>query len=310
MKITLNPNLKLFLKFSLSALFLIIVLNNVDFESILAVLSCVDIPIFVAAIAVFVVSQIIYVFCWRFVLGKQGFSYRKRDLLQIHFAGTFFDVFVPGGVGGEFYRVIKIGTSFAVISSIFILRLLALFTLLLFSLLGFLIHKQIRAEFSIIFVIILGIIGIPLTILVLKRVLVLVSLRRRIDSAAWLEKIKKAEGVFFQARNFLPLLFGIFAYELVSIFIYFILAHALKLPVSFFEIFFIIPVSILFSSLPISIGGLGVREFIYIKTFSFIGLESAQAVSFSILIYVIRIAVALFGAVIYFSLIKKNVQKK
>jgi hypothetical protein len=75
----------------------------------------------------------------------------------------------------------------------------------------------------------------------------------------------------------------------------------LEIPVIYFFLF--IPVIAIFIAMPISIGGLGVRETlgIFFFTRAVAGLGDEQAMAMELLAYVVGVVVSLGGGVLYFT---------
>jgi Uncharacterised protein family (UPF0104). len=73
----------------------------------------------------------------------------------------------------------------------------------------------------------------------------------------------------------------------------------LKMELDFSVFLFIIPIVIIVSNIPISIGGIGIRENTLFILLSKFGVDPARATFFSLLILFVIIATALLGGITY-----------
>ncbi|OGD24215.1 MAG: hypothetical protein A2Y56_06000, partial [Candidatus Aminicenantes bacterium RBG_13_63_10] len=81
---------------------------------------------------------------------------------------------------------------------------------------------------------------------------------------------------------------------------YFLIGHALGMRVPLLDYFIFIPIVLLLQTIPLTIGGLGLRESAYVAVFRFYGVAAETAVSFSLVADVaVGLAVGLIGGIIY-----------
>ncbi len=108
-------------------------------------------------------------------------------------------------------------------------------------------------------------------------------------------EIKKNKRILFNA-----FLISIL-YQFVSIYLRYMIALAFGIEISFLPFLVFIPLINLVTLLPISFGGLGLREIAFVYTFSNIGgLSEESALVLSIGSYIMLIINALMGAVLFF----------
>jgi hypothetical protein len=80
---------------------------------------------------------------------------------------------------------------------------------------------------------------------------------------------------------------------------YYMVSLYLKMEVNFLSFFFIIPIVIIVSNIPISIGGIGIRENTIFLLLSKFGVDPTRATFFSLLILFVIVATALLGGLTY-----------
>jgi uncharacterized membrane protein YbhN (UPF0104 family) len=80
-----------------------------------------------------------------------------------------------------------------------------------------------------------------------------------------------------------------------------LIAQALGLALSLTDCLVLMPVVVLASTLPISIGGWGIREGVTVSVLALVGVSSAEALALSILLGLAGIAISLPGAIVWLS---------
>ena len=86
------------------------------------------------------------------------------------------------------------------------------------------------------------------------------------------------------------------AYQLTAILVVWMAAHALGISVGWTAMMAFIPVVAIAQALPLSIGGLGLREGSLVLLLGPLGVADSQAVALGLLLYGINLAVSLLGA--------------
>jgi len=230
-------------------------------------------------------------------------------LLRLVFVSGFLGFFVPGAVGVELVRVYALArlTDLAMaLSSVLIERLTALVALAAIVLLGLLaapiglpdaVGTAAAATLALLLVVILGLFARrlrPFYLTLLTRPL-LVPLRAHL--MAFFQQID----AFRQApRLMLQLAILSVGLQLLRVFEGIFLAVALGVDVELAYLFVIIPAGVLVTMLPISLGGLGVREAMYVALFGAIGVDAASAFTLSFVNFLLVVVVLLLpGAVLY-----------
>jgi glycosyltransferase 2 family protein len=86
--------------------------------------------------------------------------------------------------------------------------------------------------------------------------------------------------------------------QLAVIFYQYLLAQQLKIPISYLELLIFTPISIVVTLLPISFGGLGVQEGLWVYLFGRIGIGAEQAITLSLTFTLLGWILSLPGSVI------------
>ena len=107
------------------------------------------------------------------------------------------------------------------------------------------------------------------------------------------------------------ILFSVFIFSLgyytINLCVYWLILKAIN-PMLNSLIVFSLPIIVLLSNIPISISGLGVREFVSVTIFNMLNESSAYGFSFSLILYVLTILTPGIAGVLWHC--KKNINKK
>jgi hypothetical protein len=249
--------------------------------------------------------------CWRWlvVLHSTGHSVPMISLLSSYFAGMFLNIFLPGSFGGDAYRVYRLTKetkdSEAALVSVFLERFTGLFALSALAILGLPPAVRVVGRWDII------LLFFGCVISLVGGVLLIVSPQLLEIAQPWLQKLHLQNlGVrfakiqmllrqFAQHRQALGLSICLsFLLMLAIVYYHYLIAQQLKIPISYLELLVFIPIIAVITLIPISLGGLGIKEGLWIYLFNRIGLTGEQALLLSITMTMLGWLLALPGGVI------------
>jgi uncharacterized protein (TIRG00374 family) len=254
---------------------------------------------------------------WEAILAARGFRFSTRKLFRYYLIGIFFTSFVPGGgVSGDVARLIYIDREVRdkalVLSTLVYERLVGVFTLLLIGLAATVMTRAAGRTNSTIYLseAILALAFIAIAALmsgyVSSRLARLIRVTGRRTKTG---KVAEAAARTLEAISKLRRDWGLlFRTSLISVLIRivwslgcFIVAWAMRLPIDVLTVFAFISLVDLVRLMPISVGGLGVREWALIALFATIGITREQALTFSLLAFAPLYLNAIVGGVLYVS---------
>ena len=246
---------------------------------------------------------------WLVILQATGHSVPMRDLLSSYFAGMFLNIFLPGALGGDVYRVYRVAQktkdSEVALVSVFLERFTGLVALSALALLGLPPAFKLvgRGDIIVLFVTCVG--------MLVGAVLLISSPKLLVWAQPWLEKLRLGKVAarlakiqillrkFAQHRQALALSMGLsFLLQLAIVYYHYLVAQQLKIPISYLELLVFIPIIVVVTLLPISLGGLGLKEGLWVYLFSRIGLPAEQALLLSLTITALSWLLSLPGAAI------------
>jgi hypothetical protein len=227
---------------------------------------------------------------WRLLIFRffgKGISFSK--LFKLYLIASFFNIFLPGAIGGDVVRIrkisklanIKIKSATWTTISERLSGMYGLLILLSFSLLfmNFPANMELNKYSSV-------------WILRLSPVVVLICL----PIFKWiLEKSTSSTSYLFLSKIIGLSLIA----QLGDIIIAFLFSQYFGLDVSFLAFLFIMPLVYIATVLPISLGGLGVREGVFSGLLVLYGVDISIAIIISLLIYLAKLCVGIVGYLVY-----------
>ena len=248
--------------------------------------------------------------CWRWlvVLQSSGHSVPMSSLLSSYFAGMFLNIFLPGAVGGDVYRIYRVAQKIkdpeVALVSVFLERFTGLAALSALALLGLPPAFKVVGRWDII-LLFMTCVG-----MLVGAVVLIASPRVLIWAEPWLERFRLSRVAarfakiqillrkFAQHRQSLALSMGLsLLLQLAIVYYHYLVAQQLKIPISFLELLVFIPIIVVVTLLPISLGGLGLKEGLWVYLFSRVGLTAEQALLLSLTITALSWILSLPGAV-------------
>ena len=259
---------------------------------------------------------------WGVILGVRGHRINTRRLFAYYLIGIFFMNFVPGGgVSGDVARLIYVGRdvrdkAFA-LSTLVYERLVGLFTLLLTGLAATIASRAYGEAERVIYLgeAVLALAFIATATLMSEYVSsglarFIRSMAARLKAGRLGEAAARTIEAISELRRHRGMLVRTVALSIMIRAIWgfgcFIVAQALALPLGLPIVFAFISLVDLIRMLPISIGGLGVREWVVIALFASVGISRERALTFSILAFAPIYLNAIAGGLIYLSMAKVN----
>jgi uncharacterized membrane protein YbhN (UPF0104 family) len=291
------------IKFTVSTALLYIVLSKTGFEQVFSMLKGMSLPVFISVIFLYLLAQFISTLRWKLLLpGVLG----VRKLFSLYMIGAFFNTLLPGVIGGDavkgFYLYQATGRGSLALASIFMDRYLGFVVLIAICTIAFPFGYKYfygsRIEWLLPLVVLSFIIG---SFLVFG-----LRLGKRI-------KILSGFYDYFHAyRNQKEvigktLLLSVLV-QLSGIFSVYILALGIGQHIPFLACLIFVPLIVMFTTLPISISGLGVREGAFVLFLGLIGIKPGVATAISLSWFVAITAGSLLGLIEYIKYKKERAE--
>lgn len=245
---------------------------------------------------------------WQIVLRSTQHFVSIRSLLSSYFAGMFLNIFLPS-FGGDAYRVYRVAKatkdSEAAVVSVFVERFTGLAALSALAVAGLpLAFKLIgRWDIFLLFFICVGSLIGGVLLIVSPGLLIwtepLLQKLHLSSLAARFAKIQRLLRQFAQHRQALAVSMGLsFLLQLNIVYYHYLIAQQLNIPISYWELLIFIPMVVVVTLLPISLGGLGVKEGLWVYLFSRTGLTARDALLLSLTITLLTWLLSLPGGIV------------
>jgi glycosyltransferase 2 family protein len=305
MKIKLSLVLKILVSIGL----IVLLAFRVDFNQAWARIQYISLPFVAFVLLYYTGLQWLSCLRWQVVLRSINHSTPMSNLLSSYFAGMFLNIFLPGALGGDVYRVYRIARatkdSEAAIVSVFIERFTGLAALSTIAIIGLPPVFIMVGRWDIIllfFACVSSLVGVVLLVISPKLLHWAEPILQKLKLGSLLNRLAKIQILmkqFAQHRQALFFSLGLsFLLQLGIVYYHYLIAQQLKIPISFFELLVFIPIIVVITLLPISLGGLGLKEGLWVYLFSRVGLTSEQALLLSITITLFSWILSLPGGIV------------
>ena len=305
----IRPALALLLKSLVSLGILAFLLTRIDVAQFLRILSTAHLGYVGVALLGYFVGQVISSVRWTILARPLGLKNPFRDFASFYFIGMFFNLFAPSTVGGDFGRVFYLaregvqgqghsgaGPTAGALISVIMDRAVGMVALVWMGAAALLFFPS----YSIPPVIQLITYGLALGLIVGWALLPLAQrlLERRVNPIG--RHLRLAIATYQTNPNVLAQTIALsLIVHVIQATIQLFLGRALALEIPYSYCFILYPLVGVFSSLPITLNGFGLREGGYLFLLQLIGISSEKAIAVGLLWFVVAALDSLFGGVLY-----------
>ena len=276
-----KKKLILLIKLVVTGLAMWLVLNQVDLKELAQTMLSANPVYLLLSLLVFVISKIFSAIRLQYFFKEIGLHLSTRYNFRLYLIGMFHNLYLPGGVGGDGYKVYLLNKESKkpvkkLISAVFFDRISGLVALFFLALLLSLISsiRLIFAKYELL-VWILFVLAYPVYFVLSK----------------WL--FPKYHKSLFTTTGFSFITQGL---QLICTF-FLLLSLGVEEDILAYQALFMLA-SIL-TVVPITFGGIGIREMVFIASYQVLGMDRDIGVSFSLLFFVITALVSFSGAFIW-----------
>lgn len=275
--------LKAFLKISISLVALYYVYTKIDIQVVFEIFKKLNYPLLFVALLLFVGSKLVSAIRLNYYFNVVNAKLESYSNLRLYLLGMYYNLFLPGGIGGDGYKVWILNKNFNLkvkdlFWGVFLDRLNGVFALFLLSFLMVPL-LSLSADIKL-----LSIISIPVSLIIY----LIVN-----------KKFFKTFYIVFIPTTLLSLAVQIL--QLLSA-LFILWSNGSSDQVTAYLFLFLI--SSIVAALPITIGGVGSREITFLFGARLLNLDINLSIALSLIFYIITLVVSLAG--IYYSLNTKS----
>jgi glycosyltransferase 2 family protein len=268
-------------------------------------------PWLALAIGLQLVILMVSTWRWRLLLRAQHLTFPFRAVLTSYMVASFFNNFLPSNIGGDVIRIgdtaKQAGSKTLATTIVLVDRGIGLLGLVFVAALGSTMAARVSEKFGpvgpgILWMLLGGAIAVA-TVAVLMPQTVAGALRPlRALHQEWVEeRIDRLTSALSKFRDapwsLVSGFFGAVVVQALFVGFYFMIATSLHLPIPLAHLAIVVPLSLIVQMLPISLGGLGVREATFAAYFTQLGLPRESGIALSFLGAVLIMLFSLSGAV-------------
>ena len=276
-QIKLNKHIKFFLKLSVTVAALYFVFRRIDISEVWALYKQINPLWIIPAILLFIGSKVFSAFRLNGFFRCTGLQLSDRANLRLYLLGMFYNLFLPGGIGGDGYKIYMLNRK----EKIKVKDLL--FSILL---------DRISGSFAILLLVILLFYFVP------------VNISFNYKAFLWL-LIPISVGIYYLVisrffKQFVPVFLlsngQSLAVQVLQVLSVFFILKALGQTGQELSYILLFLVSSVIAGLPITVGGVGAREMTFILGAGILGLDTGLSVAVSLMFYLVTASISLCGS--------------
>ena len=299
-------------RLSIAILCILALVHFIDWEPALLAIAESDWRYVALCIGLAVADRYLMAFKWAMLIRALGTFITNLAAFRIYLISGFAGIFLPSSVGADIVRfvgtTISTGKGDVIAATIVMERILGLFAVAVLAVIGSL-TVLIAGETKL-----LSVFYFSMIILLLVGLVLIVSLRediwkyfseslKRYKRYRFVHFVIKIHNSYIQFRRKRDTILAFYALSLIehlfSPAVTYFSAVALGLDINFLHVLALIPVINIVSMAPVSIGGFGVREGVFVVMFSVIGLSRPEALSVALLSRAVSLIVLVLGGLLY-----------
>lgn len=274
---------KLLLKLFLTTLALYLVFRKIDTKATVEIVQGADLLWLFLALLLFMLSKIFSAFRLNHFFKNLGMVLPTVQNLKLYGIGMFYNLFLPGGIGGDGYKVFLLNKFYKapvkqLLQAVVLDRLNGL-VVLLFLMLVLMFWVEVVAVLPV-----------------------------DISTVAGVAQLILPVAFYGMMRLFFPIFIASTAVTLAYSFLVqitqlacaYLILVALGIHTQILEYQFVFLLSSVVAVLPLTIGGVGARELVFIWSHEYMGIDKNAAVAFSLLFFLITALVSLSGIFLKF----------
>ena len=280
-KSKLKNYLKLLLRLAVSLAALIFVFSKIDFIEVISTYRSVNFIYLLLAVVFFILSKIISAYRLNLFFRSVDLELSDRYNLKLYLLGMFYNLFLPGGVGGDGYKIFYLGKEFGI--------------------------KKSKVLWAVLLDRISGVISLFILVIIFSY-FIIINISFPYEYFIWILIPVIIVVFLWIIKSYLPYFTSIFwkasfqalAVQVAQVVCALLILVALGTPDMVMNYLFIFLISSIVAMLPISIGGMGLRELTFLYGAGILNLNTEISVALSLMFYLISVFVSLSG--VYYSL--------
>lgn len=306
----LKKILSILLRIGISIVLLIFLFEKVDKKALLGIIKNADKPLLFLAFCIFSLTYILCLFRWERLLRAVKIHLPLKRVIISFSGGTFFSLFLPSTIGGDLMRSLDLAAHTKrpreVIATVLLDRLSGYVGLVSLALLALLFGWRFLQDKSVLFsIVIITAVLIAILLVLFNRFLYsrINQLLHSPDAGRIRQLLKDLHQEMHYFKHHKKVIINNLILSVliqaVAPATFFVVARSLGVRINIIYFFIFLPIIGAITLLPISIGGLGLRDATTIFFFAKAGVARDLAFAMSLLNFFFLLAWGILGGIIY-----------
>lgn len=299
-------------KVIVTVVLLALLASQIEFQEIKSIFRGLDVSFFGLAIVVHASAFVIFSVRWWWLLRAHEHQCKFSKIFGSYYLGLFFNNLLPTGVGGDVVRILRLRkmgiNTKSLISSTVVDRIVGLTTIIAMGSVAVLTLPEVQRLINPVIgflIVMLPVVAIFYLFISPKGPLLVKRMLNKHKDPGLLRSILETLEVLFEFRNVREKVLASFCLSLLAqhlvIITYICIGYSLGMTLSAAIFFSIVPIVFVTTSLPISIGGLGIREATLVTLLTLFAVDKQVAIALSLLYFFIMILLTLPGGLVILS---------
>ncbi len=313
----MKSKLFLFVKVIVSITLLTIIITKIDWKSALTLIANANVFLIVVSFFLAFVVRWLMAYKWNVLLRVNYSDIPTWNIVKIIMIGSFLGLFLPSSLSTDvvrgYYLSKENSDKLHITSTIVIDRLLGLLSLLVMGIIGLSLSGTLLKNLNLAPFLFLGVAGIVFIFVILFNKNIFKRVNNFFENKNskihnLVEKGYKALSRFYNYPAAMALsFFNSLTIQIIRIFRFYIIALAINVnvPLTYFVI--VVPIIMIVLMIPISLGGLGVKEGAAISLLILLGISHNDAIILTLIESITTTIVTMLGGIFYIGY-KKNYQ--
>jgi uncharacterized protein (TIRG00374 family) len=298
------------LKLAISLGLLGYLLARSDLQTISVLVRSLRLPLFIVSLFLYILAQLLSSLRWQCLLQAEKIHLPFWKLILLYFEGMFFNLMLPTLIGGDIvrgYHVFRLTRRHeASLASILVERLSGYVAMIMIACVAAILAYPFLRDPAVVWLTAASaaaLIGVIAGLLSDQLQAVFFKLLRSAGLARFHETLHglyEAIQRYWGHRRALLMAVGLsLILQSIGIFIFYLISRSLNFLVPLQYFFLFVPLIHVLSMIPISVAGIGVREASSVYFFAKVGLDSASAMSLSLLYFAVTALTSGLGGIVF-----------
>jgi uncharacterized protein (TIRG00374 family) len=277
------------LKACVSISLLAFLLLNIDWQKVLENLGEANIILLIVVALLNIIERFEMTYKWNLLIKVRNISVKFWRLFWINSIGSFLGLFLPSSLGTDVvrgYYLMKNNSEKSVsISSVFVDRILGVFSLLTMGVIAVFLSEDLLSEYNLKTIIVIMFFLCLIAVYIFQRNEVSALLQKIADRIKYkriLEYVLKLHSSIIEYKKYPGVLTVSFMFTLLvqitRVLTYYFISLAFNIEISIVYYFLFVPLIMIVMMVPISVGGFGLREGTFVAFFTLVGMSINEAV--------------------------------